>query len=210
MNLLKLIRENVGIVVAVLAVVFVSGYIGNLTNQSEIERWRTEYQNYRDSVVVVLEQNVEMRDYIDQLEQQNQEINDSIMALNEEIEVTQTQISTLKDSLTSIEITPEMLEVTPPEVVAALELKDEIIAQQDSQIVQLTELTELQKVTISVLEEQRDTALVQVDRLTTTLGNLPDTPDNPDKILGFIPKPTRTQSFILGSLTTIGVFLVAN
>jgi len=40
----------------------------------------------------------------------------------------------------------------------------------------------------------------RADSLATIVAAIPEPPKNPNKVLGFIPKPTRTQTFILGTL----------
>ena len=50
----------------------------------------------------------------------------------------------------------------------------------------------------------------QRDSLQTVVFNIPDAPKNPDKILWIIPKPTRTQTYILGIATGIVANIVIN
>lgn len=204
-NPIKLITENVQIVVTVIVVALASSYMGMWSQQDDIDRWRDAYDNYKDSVELLRQENTQLLDRVAQMTEHVGEIEDSIAVLNRELAERTAQIIALRDRLDSIRvnINDSILEITPPEVREYVATLEQTVEVQDSTITELRAVDRLRVTQIDTLLFANELLTAQLDSVNVVLGNIPETPDNPNKILGFIPKPTPTQSFILGTITTL-------
>lgn len=204
-NPIKLITENVQIVVTVIVVALASSYMGMWSQQDDIDRWRDAYDNYKDSVELLRQENTQLLDRVAQMTEHVGEIEDSIAVLNRELTERTAQIIALRDRLDSIRvnINDSILEITPPEVREYVATLEQTVEVQDSTITELRAVDRLRVTQIDTLLFANELLTAQLDSVNVVLGGIPETPDNPNKILGFIPKPTRTQSFILGTITTL-------
>lgn len=204
-NPIKLITENVQIVVTVIVVALASSYMGMWSQQDDIDRWRDAYDNYKDSVELLRQENTQLLDRVAQMTEHVGEIEDSIAVLNRGLAERTAQIIALRDRLDSIRvnINDSILEITPPEVREYVATLEQTVEVQDSTITELRAVDRLRVTQIDTLLFANELLTAQLDSVNVVLGGIPETPDNPNKILGFIPKPTRTQSFILGTITTL-------
>src|SRR6056300_1468589 len=125
-NLVKLLRDNVSLIVTALIVAMMSSYLGRWSQKDDIDLWKGLYNAYRDTTAVLVEENRQLTVRVENIQRYVAEINDSIVALNRNLDVRVAQLDDLRGDLDSIKvnITPEILVVTPPEVkeyVASLE-----------------------------------------------------------------------------------------
>lgn len=208
-NLLSLIKDNIQIVITVLLMVIISGYVGMWSQKSTIEEWQNRYNAYRDSAAVVVEENKALLARVENMTEYVREVNDSIMKLNEGLDQRMEQLVALRSDLDSIRIniTPEILEVTPPEVRDYVATLEQTVEVQDSTITELRAVDRLRVAQIDTLLIANSELVSQLDSVNVILNGLPDGPSDPDKIFGFIPKPSRTQSFIGGTL--IGIVIMS-
>lgn len=201
-KVVSFITSNIQVIILVIVVATLSSYIGMWTQKDNIEEWRDRYGAFKDSAAVIVSENQALKVRVTEIQEYVSDVNDSILKLNRELDYKTGQLIALRQDLDSIRIniTPEMLEVTPPEV------RDYIVALEETIDVQ-SDVIEQQNARETFRVQQVDSLLyannlltTQLDSITVFLGGLPETPSNPNKILGFIPKPTRIQSAIVGAI----------
>ncbi len=202
-------RDYFPIILTVLICATVFSYLGRWSQKSTIQEWKEQYEEFRDDVEELTLSNRVLLDSISSLAVKVEAANDSIAALTEDIEVRDRELSTLRRELDRQEsnITPEMIEETPPEVQVYISTLERTVNLQEIQIEKLEESNALLRTVNENLLLQNRMLVIRVDSVTSILNNIPDSPDDPDKILGFIPKPTRIQSFLGGVLATVIVII---
>lgn len=208
-SVFNLLKNNIQIVITVIVVAVLSSYMGMWSQKSEIDEWIDKYELYRDNSQQLARENRILQNRVTNLTSFVEEINDSIVKLNRNLDVKLSELSDLRSDLDSIRISiaPGDLEVTPPAVQAYVAVLENTVRTQETVIDEMTARDRLRVAQIDTLLLTNGLLVSQLDSINTFLDNIPETPNNPDKILGIIPKPTRTQSFIAGvGLTLLVVF----
>ena len=107
-------------------------------------------------------------------------------------------------------MTDSILEETPQEVreyVAVVEQENEElkVALSAADMLQQNLVNQVALLTMSL-----DTQTLRADSLYTIVMNIPEPPSNPNKVFGFIPKPSRIQSFFIGAaLATVAAWKIS-
>jgi chromosome segregation ATPase len=192
-------------------VIFISSYTTSCFKQTQLDQYIEEYnefkedvdntQKYADSLLLIVNQN----------QQKIEQLEDSILIQRSNLDESNERLQQSETARIEAEshVTDSIIQITPREVVVYvntleienLDLKNSLSSSQ----ILITSLTEQNFLLTTSLETQTSRA----DSLYSILNNIPDAPSNPNKIFfGLIPKPTRTQSFILGVGTGIGITVV--
>ncbi len=108
------------------------------------------------------------------------------------------------------QVTDSILDETPQEVreyVAVVEEENEELKVALTAAERLTQNLEGQ---VALLTMSLDTQTQRADSLYTIVMNIPEAPSNPNKVFGFIPKPSRMQSFFIGAaLATVAAWKIS-
>lgn len=210
-KVLEIFRDNLQTVIAIILVAVVSSYLGMCSQKDDIDRWRERYNEYRETTQQIVEQNTVLKDSLNVIDVSINASNDSIDILNENLDERTQELTNLDVKIDSLRglITAQDLEVLPPNIQTYITTLEETVEVQEIQIDSLTARDRLRVRVIDDLQLQNRLLTTQLDSVTTILQGIPEDPGNPNKILGFIPKPTRTQSFLTGAGLTLLVVLVA-
>ena len=108
------------------------------------------------------------------------------------------------------QVTDSVLNETPPEVreyIAVVEEENEElkVALSAADMLQQNLVNQVALLTMSL-----DTQTLRADSLYTIVMNIPEAPSNPNKVFGFLPKPSRIQSFFIGAaLATVAAWKIS-
>jgi len=201
MPLLHLLKTNVKLVVAVLITASVAGYITSWTKQSQLDQYIEEYEQFEEDAAVV-------REFADSLQEQLvenvlevQQLQDSMIVIVSNLNTSKVRIAELDRERQELkaQVTDSILEETPQEVreyVVVIEQENEELKVALSAADQLRQNLVNQ---VTLLTMSFDTQTLRADSLYTIVLNIPEPPGNPNKVFGFIPKPSRMQSFFIGA-----------
>lgn len=212
-QILEFLKDNLQLVVAVILVAGLSSYAGMCSQQDDIDKWRDRYNNYRESTQEIVDNYPVLQDSLANIQVFIDAANDSIDNLNENLDQRDEELANLDARIDSLRglITDQDLEVLPPNIQTYIATLEETVEIQEVQIDSLNARDRLRVRVINDLTLQNDLLSTQLDSVVTILEGTPEDPGNPNKILGFIPKPTRTQSFLAGvGLTLLTVLVVGN
>ena len=110
------------------------------------------------------------------------------------------------DSLKIVVDTLTNIPIPAQEYITSLETQMEFLVEDISFKTQIIANLERQAI---LLTTQRDLHQSRADSLESIIVKIPTTINDSDKILGFIPKPTRTQSFIAGGVSATLIIMFA-
>ena len=199
MELLQLLTSNVKLVIAVLITASVAGYITSWTKQSEIDKYIEEYEQFEEDVAVAREFADSLQEEL--VENEVQELQDSMVVIVSTLNTSKDRIAELdrEKQVLKAQVTDSILNETPPEVieyVALVEQENEElkVALSAADMLQQNLVNQVALLTMSL-----DTQTLRADSLYTIVLNIPEPPSNPNKVFGFIPKPSRMQSFFIGA-----------
>ena len=201
MGLLELLKTNVNLVIAVLITASVAGYITSWTKQSEIDKYIEEYEQFEEDAVIVREFADSLQEELVENELEVQELQDSMIVIVSNLNTSKDRIAELDRERQELkaQVTDSVLNETPPEVreyVAVVEQENEElrVALSAADMLQQNLVNQVALLTMSF-----DTQTLRADSLYTIVLNIPEPPSNPNKVFGFIPKPSRMQSFFIGA-----------
>ena len=211
-ELLQLLTSNVKLVIAVLITVSVAGYITSWTKQSEIDKYIEEYEQFEEDVAVAREFADSLQEELVENELEVQELQDSMVVIVSTLNTSKDRIAELdrEKQVLKAQVTDSILNETPPEVieyVAVVEQENEElkVALSAADMLQQNLVNQVALLTMSL-----DTQTLRADSLYTIVMNIPEPPSNPNKVFGFIPKPSRIQSFFIGAaLATVAAWKIS-
>lgn len=198
-------------------IVFGGAYLaGSQSKKSDIEEWRGKYKQYyqeAQNTKKTAEQLKKTSDSLAALAHSKDAKIDSLKAKADRLGRDRTnlgqQLGGLENELDKLGSVIPAIDSIPDTTAAnrirvAITKRDTIISKQkqslvkaDSQIVSLTESFKQQKERVGLLEGSLRASNQRGDSLQVVVDNLPKTPKNPNKLLGFIPLPSRTTVAIV-------------
>ena len=212
MGLLELLKTNVKLVIAVLITASVAGYITSWTKQSQMDQYIEEYEQFEEDAAVA-------REFADSLQEELAENDLEVQELQDSMIVIVSNLNTSKDRIAELDrerqelkaqVTDSVLNETPPEVreyIAVVEEENEELKVALSAADLLQQNLENQ---VALLTMSLDTQTLRADSLYTIVMNNPEAPSNPNKVFGFLPKPSRIQSFLIGAaLATVAAWKIS-
>lgn len=196
---------------------FVGAYVaGSCSGKSDIEEWRNKYKQYYEEAQTTkktAEQLKKTSDSLATLAKSKDAKIDSLKAkadrlgrdrngLGRELGQLEGQLETIGSLAPSIDSLTDTS--TANRIRVAITKRDTIISKQkvslakaDSQIVSLNDSFKQQKERVGLLEHSLRVSNDRGDSLQVVVNNLPKAPKNPNKLLGFIPIPSRTTVAIV-------------
>jgi len=201
MSLLQLLKTNVKLVVAVLITASVAGYITSWTKQSQLDQYIEEYEQFEEEAAVVREFADSLQEELAENDLEVQQLQDSMIVIVSNLNTSKVRIAELDKERQELkaQVTDSILEETPQEVreyVVVIEQENEELKVALSAADQLRQNLVNQ---VTLLTTSFDTQTLRADSLYTIVLNIPEPPGNPNKVFGFIPKPSRMQSFFIGA-----------
>ena len=201
MPLLQLLKTNVKLVVAVLITASVAGYITSWTKQSQLDQYIEEYEQFEEEAAVVREFADSLQEELAENDLEVQQLQDSMIVIVSNLNTSKVRIAELDKERQELkaQVTDSILEETPQEVreyVVVIEQENEELKVALSAADQLRQNLVNQ---VTLLTTSFDTQTLRADSLYTIVLNIPEPPGNPNKVFGFIPKPSRMQSFFIGA-----------
>jgi len=201
MPLLQLLKTNVKLVVAVLITASVAGYITSWTKQSQLDQYIEEYEQFEEEAAVVREFADSLQEELAENDLEVQQLQDSMIVIVSNLNTSKVRIAELDKERQELkaQVTDSILEETPQEVrdyVVVIEQENEELKIALSAADQLRQNLVNQ---VTLLTTSFDTQTLRADSLYTIVLNIPEPPGNPNKVFGFIPKPSRMQSFFIGA-----------
>ena len=199
---LQLLRDNLHLVPLVLMCVFLSSYVTSMFNQDEMDIYIQQYNEFKQEAEKTQQFADSLASLVEGYKEEIKELNDSIIVQVSKLNDAETRVADLGRRTANLreQLNDSLMSHVPEPVVAyidGLEEENTALKQNVSAANQL----------IATLQTQNDlfqTSLTlettRADSLAAIVAAIPEPPKNPNKVLGFIPKPTRTQTFILGTL----------
>lgn len=199
---LQLLRDNLHLVPLVLMCVFLSSYVTSMFNQDEMDIYIQQYNEFKQEAEKTQQFADSLASLVEGYKEEIKELNDSIIIQVSKLNDAETRVADLGRRTANLreQLNDSLMSHVPEPVVAyidGLEEENTALKQNVSAANQL----------IATLQTQNDlfqTSLTlettRADSLAAIVAAIPEPPKNPNKVLGFIPKPTRTQTFILGTL----------
>jgi len=198
-NILVHLRKNLISIPLVLGGIVVSSYLTGVSKQDEIDIYISEYKQFQKEAESASALADSLMLEVEESEQKAEEAQQRANELAEDVVELKAETDNLKNRRDELRAQLEAGDSLSAE--AALQMipiQDSIIEQQDSIIeTQGLQITELNSV---ILRKDFSIGVLTtaVDSLQVIVNNIPPPPPNPNKVFGFIPKPSRTQTFIVG------------
>ena len=199
---LQILKDNLHLVPLVLMCVFLSSYVTSMFNQDEMDIYIQQYNEFKQEAEKTQQFADSLASLVEGYKEEIKELNDSIIVQVSKLNDAETRVADLGRRTANLreQLNDSLMSHVPEPVVAyidGLEEENTALKQNVSAANQL----------IATLQTQNDlfqTSLTlettRADSLAIIVANIPEPPKNPNKVWGFIPKPTRTQTFILGAL----------
>jgi len=130
------------------------------------------------------------------------ELNDSIIVQVSKLNDAETRVADLGRRTANLreQLNDSLMSHVPEPVVAyidGLEEENTALKQNVSAANQLIATLQIQN---DLFQTSLTLETSRADSLAVIVANIPEPPKNPNKVLGFIPKPSRTQTFIVGTI----------
>jgi len=194
-------------------VLSVSGVLGvvaftnaHFENKRLIEQYAYDVEQYEQRVAMANQYADSLMSEMLLQEEESREALQRSEELDEVVAILQTERAQLKYTLDTIRQSAISADTVSNEQLV-IELQDSIIQQQDSIITtQETQITELKTVI-----ERKDYSIYflveSVDSLQSVIDTRPTLPEDPERLLGILPTPSRTTTaigaFTVGVITTL-------
>ena len=201
MQVLQLLKTNVKLVIAIMMTASIAGYITSWTKQTEIDRYIEEYEQFEEEAAGVREFADSLQEKLVENDLEVQELQDSMIVIVSNLNTSKDRIAELDRERQELkaQVTDSVLHETPPEVIEYVQ----VVEQENEELkVALSAADMLQQNLVNqvtLLTMSLDTQTLRADSLYTIVLNIPEPPSNPNKVFGFIPKPSRMQSFFFGA-----------
>jgi len=193
-------------------IVFGGAYLaGTMSKKSELEEWRDKYKQYYEEAQTTkktAEQFKKTSDSlaalalskdakIDSLRSKADRLNRDRSNLGRELDGLEGELDKLGSVIPTIDSITDTTAANRIRV--AIQTRDTIIVTQkktinlaNEEIKSLRTVSDEQKIQLGLLNQSLTVSNKRGDSLQTVVNGLPKTPPKPDRILGFIPMPSRT------------------
>lgn len=200
--ILQLLTDNLHLLPLVLICVLLSSYTTSLFKQDQIDIYIEEFNQFKEQAEKTQQFADSLTSLVEEYKEEIEELNDSILVQTSELTRTSIVVATLSARTEELrdQLDDSIMEEVPEQVVVYIDgLEEENVA--------LTENVSAANQLIATLQTQSDLfqnsltlETTRADSLATIVAAIPEPPSNPNRVFGFIPKPSRTQTFILGTL----------
>jgi septal ring factor EnvC (AmiA/AmiB activator) len=200
--ILQLLTDNLHLLPLVLICVLLSSYTTSLFKQDQIDIYIEEFNQFKEQAEKTQQFADSLASLVEEYKEEIEELNDSILVQTSELTRTSIVVATLSARTEELrdQLDDSIMEEVPEQVVVYIDgLEEENVA--------LTENVSAANQLIATLQTQSDLfqnsltlETTRADSLAIIVAAIPEPPSNPNRVFGFIPKPSRTQTFILGTL----------
>ena len=200
--ILQLLTDNLHLLPLVLISVLLSSYTTSLFKQDQIDIYIEEFNQFKEQAEKTQQFADSLASLVEEYKEEIEELNDSILVQTSELTRTSIVVATLSARTEELrdQLDDSIMEEVPEQVVVYIDgLEEENVA--------LTENVSAANQLIATLQTQSDLfqnsltlETTRADSLAIIVAAIPEPPSNPNRVFGFIPKPSRTQTFILGTL----------
>ena len=200
--ILQLLTDNLHLLPLVLICVLLSSYTTSLFKQDQIDIYIEEFNQFKEQAEKTQQFADSLASLVEEYKEEIEELNDSILVQTSELTRTSIVVATLSARTEELrdQLDDSIMEEVPEQVVVYIDgLEEENVA--------LTENVSAANQLIATLQTQSDLfqnsltlETTRADSLAIIVAAIPEPPSNPNRVFGFVPKPSRTQTFILGTL----------
>ena len=177
-----------------------------------MDQYIEEYEQFEEDAAVAREFADSLQEELVENELEVQELQDSMVVIVSTLNTSKDRIAELDRERQELkaQVTDSILEETPQEVreyITVVEEENEElkVALSAADMLQQNLVNQVALLTMSL-----DTQTLRADSLYTIVMNIPEAPSNPNKVFGFIPKPSRIQSFFIGAaLATVAAWKIS-
>lgn len=199
---LQLLKDNLHIIPLVLLCVFLSSYVTSMFKQDEMDVYIEQYNEFKQRAEQTEQFADSLNKLVDGYREEIEELNDSIFIQSNKLSDAETRVADLGRRTANLreQLNDSLMSHVPEPVVAYIDgLEEENTALKDNVTAANTLIFTLQSQN-DLLSTSLALQTTRADSLATVVAAIPEPPKNPNKVLGFIPKPSRTQTFILGTV----------
>lgn len=199
---LQLLRDNLHLIPLVLMCVFLSSYVTSVFKQDEIDIYIEEFNQFKQEAEKTQQFADSLASLVEEYKEEIEELNDSIVVQTSELTRASNAVATLSARTQELrdQLDDSVMSEVPEQVVVyidTIEEENEALKENVSAANQLIATLQNQN---ELFQTSLTLETTRADSLAAIVAAIPEPPKNPNKVLGFIPKPTRTQTFILGTL----------
>jgi hypothetical protein len=191
------------------AIFIISFMLGKSDGNSKLEKFNVEYSEFKNNAQKTITFADSLKNEVQKLQDENAQKDGIVKKLSISIAYRATQKNTLQTNLTELENHASLLNSLIVDTPLVVVYKDSIIGNLKKQVVIADSTIVDQSLIIAQKDAQsvllqRAVALssTRADSLQHILRTLPKPAPNPNKLFGFIPKPSRTvvgvTGFVLG------------
>jgi hypothetical protein len=191
------------------AIFIISFMLGKSDGNSKLEKFNVEYSEFKNNAQKTITFADSLKNEVQKLQDENAQKDGIVKKLSISIAYRATQKNTLQTNLTELENHASLLNSLSVDTPLVVVYKDSIIGNLKKQVVIADSTIVDQSLIIAQKDAQsvllqRAVALssTRADSLQHILRTLPKPAPNPNKLFGFIPKPSRTvvgvTGFVLG------------
>ena len=183
-------------------------YLGTVFSSSELKEYQIQVEQFEQDATIAIDYGDSLLSVIGglqthniQIQQQSDHLVDSLTDINLQLDGLIPTVDSLRSILDTLLVD---LPVPVVEYISGLESQVEVLILGKSTADQLAESRLLQ---LSLLGPSLDMALARGDSLMTVIELFPKDVPDVERLLGFIPLPSRTTSFVAGTATALVLVL---
>ena len=200
--ILQLLTDNLHLLPLVLVSVLLSSYTTSLFKQDQIDIYIEEFNQFKEQAEKTQQFADSLTSLVEEYKEEIEELNDSVLVQTSELTRASTVVATLSARTEELrdQLNDSVMEETPEQVVVYIdELEEENVALKDN-VSAANQLIATLQIQSDLFQTSLTLETTRADSLATIVAAIPEPPSNPNRVFGFIPKPSRTQTFILGTL----------
>lgn len=200
--ILQLLTDNLHLLPLVLISVLLSSYTTSLFKQDQIDIYIEEFNQFKEQAEKTQQFADSLTSLVEEYKEEIEELNDSVLVQTSELTRASTVVATLSARTEELrdQLNDSVMEETPEQVVVYIdELEEENVALKDN-VSAANQLIATLQIQSDLFQTSLTLETTRADSLATIVAAIPEPPSNPNRVFGFIPKPSRTQTFILGTL----------
>lgn len=199
---LQLLKDNLHLLPLLLLCGFLSSYVTSIFKQDEMDIYIQQYNEFKQEAEKTQQFADSLASLVEGYKEEIKELNDSIIVQVSKLNDAETRVADLGRRTANLreQLNDSLMSHVPEPVVAyidGLEEENTALKQNVSAANQLIATLQTQS---DLFQTSLTLETTRADSLAVIVANIPEPPKNPNKVLGFLPKPTRTQTFILGAV----------
>jgi len=201
-TVLQLLKDNLHLIPLVLLCGFLSSYVTSMFKQDEMDIYIQQYNEFKQEAEKTQQFADSLASLVEGYKEEIKELNDSIIVQVSKLNDAETRVADLGRRTANLreQLNDSLMSHVPEPVVAyidGLEEENTALKQNVSAANQLIATLQIQN---DLFQTSLTLETSRADSLAVIVANIPEPPKNPNKVLGFIPKPSRTQTFIVGTI----------